>query len=111
MEVSFFKKVLSQTLKSIENTLGLKSEEYVRNKDAMHNFNTGAKMTGLIREKVIAGFALKHQISIIDMRNDIENGVIPTEELVNEKFGDAINYLILEKASILERIEQYNSNN
>lgn len=106
MKKEFFKKVLQETLETISETLGVKAMEYVRNNDAMHNFNTGAKMTGQIREKVLAGFALKHQISIADIRNDIEKGKLPSKEVIDEKFGDAINYLILEKASILDRIEQ-----
>lgn len=105
MTKDFFKKVLNETLEGIKHTLGVKAMEYVRNDNAMHNFDTGAKMTGQTREKVIAGFALKHVVSISDMRNDIEKGNLPTKELVEEKFGDAINYLILEKASILHRIE------
>lgn len=64
----------------------------------MHNFEQGAKITGQIREKVLFGFALKHHISIADMRDDIEKGLIPTKEKVEEKFNDAIIYLILEKA-------------
>jgi len=105
MTKDFFKKVLHDTLKTTQHTLGVKIIEYVRNNNIMHNFDTGERMTGQIREKVIHSFALKHHISISDMRNDIEDGKLPTTELVNEKFGDAINYLILEKASILHRIE------
>lgn len=108
MTRKFFKNVLKQTLKNTHKTLGVKAMEYVRNDNAMHNFDVGAKMTGQIREKVLHGFALKHHISIADIRNDIEEGKLPTIDLVNEKFGDAINYLILEKASILDKIEKSN---
>ena len=41
------------------------------------------------------------------MRNDLTKGKLPSKALVNEKFGDAINYLILEKASILDKINQF----
>ena len=108
MTKEFFKKVLNETLESISHTLGIKAMEYIRNGDAMHNFNIGSQMTGQTREKVIYGFALKHHISINDMRNDIEKGIIPTKEKVEEKYNDAINYFILEKASVLERIEKEN---
>lgn len=106
MKKSFFKKVLNDTLESTKQVLGVKAMEYVRDDNAMHNFDTGAKMTGQCREKVLYGFALKHHISLQDIRNDIEKGVLPTKEMVDEKFGDVINYTILEKASILERIEK-----
>lgn len=106
MNKDFFKKVLNDTLHSTREILGVKAMEYVRNDNAMRNFDVGARITGQSREKVLYGFALKHHISINDIRNDIEAGKLPSEATVNEKFGDAINYLILEKASILDKIEQ-----
>ena len=106
MNREYFKEVLDDTIDEIMYTLGVKAAEYVRNDNVMHNFDTGSRMTGDIREKVIHSFALKHYISISDIRNDIESGNLPSKELINEKFGDAINYLILEKASILHKIEK-----
>lgn len=105
MNRDFFKRVLQDTIQETEHTLGIKAMEYVRNDNIMHNFDIGSRMTGEIREKVIHSFALKHHISISDIRNDIESGNLPSKELINEKFGDAINYLILEKASILHKLE------
>jgi len=104
MDKEFFKLVLDKTLDTTKHTLGIKAMEYIRNDNAMHNFDVGARKTGQIREKVIYGFALKHHISIDDIRDDLEKGILPSEELIEEKFGDAINYLILEKASILHKI-------
>lgn len=108
MTKEFFESVLVNTLESVQQTLGVKAMEYVRNNNAMHNFDVGARITGRSREQVLYGFALKHHISIQDMRDDIEVGIIPTKEKVDEKYNDAINYLILEKASVLERIELSN---
>ncbi len=108
MKKEFFKDVLDQTIQNIKQTLGIKAMEYVRNDNAMHNFDVGARITGQTREKVLYGFALKHHISIDDIRNDLDKGKLPTIDMVNEKFGDAINYLILEKASILHKINQQN---
>lgn len=105
MNKEFLKEVIADTLEKIEDTLGVKALEYVREDNAMHNFDIGARMTNQIREKVLYGFALKHHISIADMRNDIENNLLPKKEVIEEKFGDAINYLILEKASMLHRLE------
>jgi hypothetical protein len=106
MKTEDFEKVVEETLQQIREVLIIKSREYSRNGDKMHNFNVGAMMTGEIREKVLAGFALKHHISIMDIRNDIAKGILPSIETVNEKYGDAINYLILEKASITDRINK-----
>ena len=105
MKLDFFKNVVADTLEQVNKTLTIKIEEYVRHGNIMHNFDKGAEMTNQTREKVLYGFVLKHLISISDMRDDIEEGILPTEEKVEEKFNDAINYFILEKASILERIK------
>jgi len=106
MTNEYFEVKLKETLEEINTTLGVKAVEYVREGNRMHNFDIGAKMTGKIREEVIAGFALKHQISIQDMRNDLKKGLKPKESMVIEKFNDAINYLILEKISILHKINE-----
>ena len=107
MTKEFFKDVLDNTIKETKEVLGVKAMEYVRNNNAMHNFDVGARMTGQTREQVLYGFALKHHISLSDMKNDLTKGKLPSKALVNEKFGDAINYLILEKASILDKINQF----
>lgn len=96
--------VISSTLETIKNTLLSKTKEYVRNSDVFHNFHEGSKRSGLIREKVLDGFLLKHEISISDITNDLDKGILPTEDIVNEKFNDNIIYLLIKKAMILERI-------
>lgn len=105
MSESYFVAVLKETLCQIEETLEVKAKEYVRNNDRMHNFNRGAIKKGITREQVIDNIRLKHEISIDDMRQDIAENKLPTEELVEEKFGDIINYFILEKLSILHKID------
>lgn len=106
MTKEFFKKVLSETLEDINQKLGIKAMEYTRNNNPMHNFESGANVLGCTREDVINFYALKHRVSIDDIRNDIAEGKLPKRETVEEKFGDLINYLILEKASILDRIKK-----
>ena len=96
--------VVDTCISSITKTLQEKALEYQRNDNPMHNFDCGARITGQTRERVIHGFALKHQISINDMRDDLDNGILPTTDMIDEKFGDAINYLIIEKASMLHRV-------
>lgn len=103
-----FEQVVDETLNQIRETLIVKSKEYKRNNNIFHNFEEGSKRSGLIREKVLDGFLLKHEISIADMTNDLEKDILPKIETVEEKFGDNLIYLILKKASIIDRIEQYN---
>jgi hypothetical protein len=105
-----FDKIVEQTLEEIRQVLIIKGKEYRRNNNVFHNFEVGSKKSGLIPEKVLDGFLLKHEISISDITNDLEKGIIPTKDIVNEKFGDNIIYLILKKAMILNRINGSNYN-
>lgn len=109
MRVELYEKLLSDTLMQVKNTLDVKAKEYRRENNPMHNFDEGARITGQTREQVIYGFALKHHISIADLRKDVEKGDLPTAEVINEKYNDAINYLILEKISMLEKVSKRNN--
>ena len=48
---------------------------------------------------------LKHEISIADITNDLEKGILPKISTLDEKFGDNVIYLILKMASIIDKIE------
>lgn len=100
-----FDEVVDEALEQIRFVLKFKAKEYRRNQNPFHNFDIGAQRSGLIREKVLDGFLLKHEISIADMTNDLVEGKLPTKELLDEKFGDNIIYLIIKKASIIDKIE------
>ena len=102
-----FDQVVDIFLNNIRETLIVKGREYRRNGNVFHNFDEGARRSGLIREKVLDGFLLKHEISIADMTNDLEKGILPKIETIEEKFGDNLIYLILKKASIIDKIEEY----
>jgi hypothetical protein len=101
-----FDKVIEDTLESLKQTLLVKGKEYRRNNNPFHNFDTGSLMTGLLREKILDGFMLKHEISVKDMVDDIAQGILPSEEVVEEKFGDILIYTLIKKASILDRINK-----
>ena len=105
-----FDQIVDKTLDRIKETLIIKGKEYRRNNNPFHNFDEGSKRTGLIREKVLDGMLLKHEISISDMTNDLEKGILPNIDTVVEKFDDNLIYLILKKASIIDKIEQDESN-
>jgi hypothetical protein len=98
-------KFIEERLEAIRKSLLVKAKEYVRNSDRMHNFNVASQKTGKTREECLAGFRLKHEVSVDDIRNDIKLGLFPKEEVVKEKFGDIINYYILEEMSILHKIK------
>ena len=106
MTIQEFDTVILSTLDDIEEIIIKKATEYRRNNDVFHNFHEGSKRTGLIREKIIDAFLLKHEISIADMTNDLEKNILPSIETVNEKFNDNIIYLLLKKASIIDKINK-----
>ncbi len=99
-----FDKLVANRLNAIRQTLIIKGKEYRRNNDPLHNFNVAAQLGNTTREKALWGFALKHYVSFMDILNDIEKNNLPTEELISEKIGDLINYLILCEASIKDKI-------
>jgi hypothetical protein len=103
-----FEEEIELTLKELKSILLVKGKEYRRNSNPFHNFEEGSKRTGLSREKVLDGFLLKHEISIADITNDLDNNILPTYEKVNEKFNDNLIYLLIKKASIIDKINNKN---
>ena len=101
-----FDEVVDEVCEQISNVLKVKAKEYRRNDNPFHNFDVGSQRSGLIREKVLDGFLLKHEISIADITNDLVDGKLPTIKVLDEKFGDNVIYLIIKMASIIDKIEQ-----
>jgi len=98
-----FNKIVEERISLIKSVLVKKQAEYSSKTDRLHNFKVGSRMTGKTPEQVLQGFRLKHEISI----NDIVEGVpdnLPEKDLLQEKIGDSINYLILLEALLIERI-------
>ena len=102
-----FDEVVEEVCEQVKQTLLVKAKEYRRNENPFHNFDMGSQRSGLIREKVLDGFLLKHEISIADITNDLVEGKLPSIKTLDEKFGDNVIYLILKMTSIIDKIEQY----
>lgn len=96
-----FDELIEEQLNAVRETLIIKGREYRRFGNPFHNFDKGVALTGKTREEVIWGFALKHFISIQDLKEDVKNGKEVSKEVLDEKYGDLITYLLIEKASIL----------
>ena len=99
-----FDQVVELTCKNIVHSLNVKGKEYRRNGNVFHNFETAARKKNVSREFALDFMALKHEISIEDITKDLDEGILPTEAMIEEKFGDAINYLVIKKAMFLDRI-------
>lgn len=110
MEEKRFEEIINNTLQEIKELLIIKGKEYRRNNNPFHNFEEGSRKTGLTPEKVLDGMLLKHEISISDLTNDLDNNKVPSEKIVNEKFNDNIVYLLLKKALFMKRIDNITNN-
>lgn len=104
--------LISERVFLIGKVLGVKAKEYVRSGDRLYNF----KRAGVISQQHWAGaawgMALKHLVSVCDIIDgwDVKSdGVVVTEEMIREKFGDLINYLVLIEAGIIFEIGKDNN--
>ena len=101
-----FNKIVERRKDLITSVLQTKGKEYQSGNDVFHNFKLSTGIS-LHRqpEKVGWEFMTKHLTSIRDMV--VKTGTEefnPTEELIEEKIGDAINYLILLEGMLKERV-------
>lgn len=107
---SLFDQTINDALDRIKHLLVVKGKEYRRNNNPFHNFETGARKKNISREKALDGMLLKHEISIEDMTNDLDDGILPTEAAVIEKFQDNIVYLLIKQAMFIDRIKNQKIN-
>ena len=81
-----------------------KSVEYSGTEDKLENFKIAAAIDGETPEQALWGMWKKHIASIIKIHKDFrEKGIIPSQELITEKYTDSINYHILSEALFEER--------
>lgn len=99
-----FESVVENRLEQTKQVMLVKGKEYRRNNNAYHNFDRAAAMKGETRERALLGMASKHFVSVLDIIDDLDKGIVPTQAMIDEKFGDAINYLILLEGALKERL-------
>lgn len=111
-----FEKLLERRINLIKSVMSSKNKEYATDDDKFHNFKRAGDMLRQTPEQALIGMWTKHIISILDIVKKIDDDA--SKELINvcdgtglslkmleEKIGDAINYLILLEAMIKERYE------
>ncbi len=112
-KADFNEQVVERRIQLIKSVLQQKGQEYAAgDRDVFHNFkNSSPLMFGMSPEKVAWGFMTKHMRSVMDIIEDLDCGDCymgsPKVEVVEEKFGDFINYLILIEGMLKERIIEY----
>jgi hypothetical protein len=112
MDRPTFDQIVGKRLDLIKKVLVSKGKEYSTETDVFHNFRAAAGVSfHNAPEKVAWEFMTKHLQSIKDILNHVEIGGFngyPSEALVEEKIGDAVNYLILIEGMLKERIKYEN---
>jgi len=102
MDNKKFTSVIEARLESLKALLIKKGEEYATDKDRLHNFKSGAAISGDHEVRVLDGMLLKHYISYRDMLKDIEAGKTIDYAYLNEKVGDILAYYLIFEALVLD---------
>jgi len=100
MRPTVFDDLLEKRIVLIRDVLAKKQDEYATDDDVLHNFKKAAAMSRTSEAGALWGMLVKHLVSIKDLVDD--HGA-PELDKVDEKIGDAINYLILLEAIFKER--------
>jgi len=99
-----FQEIVKELQIKTTDVLTKKATEYSRGGERFHNFIVAGKRLGCDPIRALVGMKEKHSVSLHDMLADLDAGKLPSRAMLDEKFGDEINYLILEYAMFRERI-------
>ena len=101
-----FSKRVEKRIDLVRQTLLTKHKEYAKDDNVFRNFDEAAGGFSLhsTSAEVLWSYMTKHLVSIKDIVSD---NVPVTNEVVSEKIGDVINYLILLEAMLNEKGERH----
>ena len=103
MKIKNFKNLLEKRFEKTRKTYSVKMNEYATDLDVFQSFKNGIGFSfHNTPEGVAWEYACKHFESIKTIISKLPDEV-PTDELLDEKIGDAINYLIILEGLIKER--------
>ena len=101
-----FYSLVADIMEMCSTTLMKKGDEYSIASDKLYNFKRAGAMLDQHPAQALRGMKAKHDISVLDIIEQVANGQLPTKELLEEKIKDSINYLILLYAIIVEEIDK-----
>lgn len=96
-----FEDIVDNRFEVCKNTLFKKAKEYSSDDDRLHNFMMAAQINGDTPAQALWGMYTKHLVSIMDM---VAYGNV-SPEMIEEKFTDVINYMLLLEAIMVEEME------
>ena len=106
MNLSKFKILLEGIFRRTESTFNTKRNEYAHDEDGFKSLKNGTSFSFHNEpEQVAYEYLCKHLESIQSILKKLPEEV-PRYELINEKFGDAINYLIIIEGLLKERVNK-----
>ena len=101
MDTQTWNDLLEKQLDKTKRTLGVKADEYAT-EDRLHNFKVAAELQGITPRAALAGMMAKHTVSVYDI---LHADKLASNEMVQEKLGDNLNYLLLAFAVIQDERE------
>lgn len=107
MKLTEFEQHYNKLKDRIDNLMVHKAGEYADDTDRLANFKQTTSLLNTNELKVAVSYWLKHVGSIVKIADDIDKGVYPTPELLEEKCGDLVAYAYLMYACGLEIIEKH----
>lgn len=99
MNITRFNDIVAKQLSKTADLLTQKGNEYAPDVDRLAAFKQAADLQQCTVPEALGGMLAKHIVSIYQMLPDAS---LYTSEKWDEKINDAINYLLLLKACILE---------
>ena len=102
MNAKDFDEIVAARMAWCNKTLCAKGEEYARDGDRLWNFKAAGRKRNQHPAQALAGMEVKHDVSVDDIIDGLARGIVPPKELVAEKIGDSINYLLLLEGLIEE---------
>lgn len=98
MDAQEFETIFEAQVDACRKTLVKKAEEYSP-VDRLSNFKVAGTLAGCTPQQALGGMLAKHVVSIYDLIRDDSYDL----DIWNEKLGDALNYLFLLKALLIEQ--------
>ena len=107
MNAKDFDKIVASRMAWCNKTLCAKGDEYARDGDRLWNFKAAGRKRNQHPAQALAGMEVKHDVSVDDIIDGLARGIVPPKELVAEKIGDSINYLLLLEGLIEEERQRH----
>ena len=98
-----FEGVIAARIEKITKVLFAKNKEYSPGGDKLNNFKEAGRVKNETPEKALWGMMVKQFVACQLRVNDLDSGLVASEEFWDEKIGDVINYFILLECCLAER--------